>query len=61
MFLDLPGQSDGTNRYISALAIDWWHQIDLRVPGTYLTRFWLDLVIVEIVRVRYVPGPPRPF
>ena len=24
MFLDLPGQSDGTNRQISARSVDWW-------------------------------------
>ena len=37
MFLDLPGRSEDTNRQISASSIDWWSQIGLGGPGTYLT------------------------
>ena len=48
-FLDLPDQSDATNRQISARSIDWWHQTGLGSTGTYLIRSEIG---------RWGPGPP---
>ena len=39
MFLDLPGQSDGTNRHISASSVDWWSQIGLGGSGIWFLGF----------------------
>ena len=36
MFLDLPGQSDTTNRQNLPSSVDWWPQTGLGGPGTYL-------------------------
>ena len=38
MFLDLSGQSDGTNQQISASSVNWWSQIGLVGPRTYQKR-----------------------
>ena len=56
MFLDLPGQSDSTNRQISTSSVDWWHQIGLGGPGTCLTPCFMYLLkmIFEILLYIFV-------
>ena len=47
MFLDLPGQSDATNRQISARSVDWCPQNGLGGSGTYLTpNFILERILL---------------
>ena len=48
MFLDIPGQSEASNRQSLVSSVDWWCQIGLGGPGIYLTR--LGLIMTDFGR-----------